>query len=174
LTRPRRPSRRLTPVSPQLQSSRRRCCQYLLRLPRLGLVVRAIFLHHLLRLLPMKTKRKVGFAAMTKEQHRAIASCGGKSLHAKGLVHQWTRETASVAGRKGAQVTHERRLAYEWDSETAAAAGRKGGTKASKRGQRTSGPRRPLARLAGRGLPRVGQRERRKSDRLSGTVPTAG
>jgi Stress-induced bacterial acidophilic repeat motif len=33
----------------------------------------------------MKTKHKRGFAAMTPEQQKAIASRGGKAVQAKGL-----------------------------------------------------------------------------------------
>jgi general stress protein YciG len=42
-----------------------------------------------------------GFASMTKEQQRAIASKGGKSAHQQGRAYEWTPEAARVAGRKG-------------------------------------------------------------------------
>ena len=46
-------------------------------------------------------KSNRGFAAMPKEQGRAIASLGGKAAHAMGKAHVWTREEARSAGRKG-------------------------------------------------------------------------
>lgn len=54
-------------------------------------------------------KLRRGFAAMTPEQRRAIASKGGKSAHAKGVAHHWTRETAVAAGRKGGKISRGRR-----------------------------------------------------------------
>ncbi len=38
---------------------------------------------------------------MSKEKRRAIASLGGKAVHAKGKAHAWTHEEAQIAGRKG-------------------------------------------------------------------------
>ncbi len=46
-------------------------------------------------------KQKRGFALMTQEKHREIASMGGKAAHAKGTAHQFTSKEASEAGRKG-------------------------------------------------------------------------
>jgi len=46
-------------------------------------------------------KSKKGFAAMSQEQQRAIASLGGKAAHAMGRAHTYTREEAIIAGRKG-------------------------------------------------------------------------
>ncbi len=46
-------------------------------------------------------KFKRGFASMSQEQRRAIAVMGGKTAHAKGRAHTWTREEAQRAGRKG-------------------------------------------------------------------------
>ncbi len=42
-----------------------------------------------------------GFASMSKEKRRAIASLGGIAAHAKGRAHTYTREEAKIAGRKG-------------------------------------------------------------------------
>lgn len=44
---------------------------------------------------------KRGFASMTKEKRRSIASLGGKRAHQLGLAHKWTREEAIQAGKKG-------------------------------------------------------------------------
>jgi uncharacterized protein len=48
-----------------------------------------------------RTSGKRGFASMDADTHRAIASKGGKAAHAKGTGHEWTSETARLAGRKG-------------------------------------------------------------------------
>ena len=61
-----------------------------------------------------------GFAAMSAEKRRDIASKGGKMAHLKGKAHEWTAEQAREAGRKGGSVAHRRgarndasRRAYE-------------------------------------------------------------
>jgi general stress protein YciG len=45
---------------------------------------------------------KRGFAAMSLEQQRLIASKGGKAAHQKGTAHEWTPEEARQAARKSA------------------------------------------------------------------------
>ena len=45
--------------------------------------------------------KKRGFAAMTAEKQREIASRGGKAAHAKGTAHKFTSDEARIAGRKG-------------------------------------------------------------------------
>ena len=45
--------------------------------------------------------RPVGFAALSAEQRRAIASQGGKAAHATGKAYRFTSEQATAAGRKG-------------------------------------------------------------------------
>lgn len=52
-----------------------------------------------------------GFASMSKEKRRAIASMGGKAIHQLGRAHQWTKETAKIAGSKGGRTTQDRRAA---------------------------------------------------------------
>ena len=44
-----------------------------------------------------------GFASMSSEKQRLIASKGGKAAHARGTAHEFTSEEARVAGRKGGQ-----------------------------------------------------------------------
>jgi uncharacterized protein len=51
-----------------------------------------------------ETKKPQGFAALTPERRTEIASLGGKAAHAQGVGHQWTKETAAVAGRKGGTI----------------------------------------------------------------------
>ena len=42
-----------------------------------------------------------GFAAMSPERQREIASKGGRAAHEQGVAHQWSSEEARQAGRKG-------------------------------------------------------------------------
>ena len=46
-------------------------------------------------------KARRGFASMSKDKQREIASMGGKAAHQQGKAHQWTPSTAAIAGRKG-------------------------------------------------------------------------
>ena len=46
------------------------------------------------------TKARRGFAAMSKELHRELASRGGKRAHELGRAHHWTVEEARQAGLK--------------------------------------------------------------------------
>lgn len=50
----------------------------------------------------MASKR--GFAGISPEKQREIASKGGKAAHADGSAHEFTSEEASEAGAKGAQA----------------------------------------------------------------------
>ena len=75
----------------------------------------------------MAEKSTRGFASMSAEKQRAIASKGGKAAHAKGTAHEFTPEEARAAGRKGGQAAHERGTAHQFTPEEARAAGRKGG-----------------------------------------------
>lgn len=54
----------------------------------------------------VKAPRPKGFAAMSKDQIKAIASMGGKAAHAAGTGHRFTTEEAKVAGRKGGMAPH--------------------------------------------------------------------
>jgi general stress protein YciG len=45
---------------------------------------------------------------MDPNKQRAVASKGGKAAHAKGTAHEWSREQAREAGRKGG-LAHARR-----------------------------------------------------------------
>lgn len=44
-----------------------------------------------------------GFASMSPEKQKEIASKGGKAAHAQGTAHEFTSEEAREAGRKGGQ-----------------------------------------------------------------------
>jgi uncharacterized protein len=47
-----------------------------------------------------------GFACMSTDKQREIASKGGKAAHEKGTAHEWDSEQARLAGRKGGQMSH--------------------------------------------------------------------
>lgn len=51
------------------------------------------------------SNRSRGFASMTPEKQREIASKGGRAAHQKGTAHQFTTEEAREAGRKGGQAS---------------------------------------------------------------------
>jgi general stress protein YciG len=55
----------------------------------------------------MSTERKErrGFASMSPEKQREIASKGGRAAHEKGTAHEWSADEARSAGRKGGQVS---------------------------------------------------------------------
>lgn len=57
---------------------------------------------------PRKKARR-GFAAMSPEKQREIASLGGKAAHAKGTAHEFSPEEAREAGRKGGQAAQRAR-----------------------------------------------------------------
>jgi general stress protein YciG len=50
-------------------------------------------------------KERRGFASMSAEKQREIASKGGRAAHEKGTAHEWTADEARNAGRKGGQVS---------------------------------------------------------------------
>jgi uncharacterized protein len=50
-------------------------------------------------------KERRGFASMSREKQREIASKGGRAAHQKGTAHEWTSEEARSAGRKGGQIS---------------------------------------------------------------------
>ena len=65
-------------------------------------------------------KRHRGFASLTPNNRRAIASTGGKAAHALGRAHEFTIEEARSAGRKGGEAVSR-------DRAHMAAIGRAGG-----------------------------------------------
>jgi uncharacterized protein len=50
-------------------------------------------------------KERRGFASMSIEKQREIASKGGRAAHEKGTAHEWTPDEARNAGRKGGQIS---------------------------------------------------------------------
>jgi general stress protein YciG len=49
-----------------------------------------------------------GFAALSKERKAEISRMGGRASHARGTAHEWTKEEAAVAGRKGGLAAGKR------------------------------------------------------------------
>ncbi len=68
----------------------------------------------------MTGKSRRGFASMSPERQREIASRGGRAAHAKGAAHQWSADEARIAGRKGGIVVSRDRAHMQ-------AIGREGG-----------------------------------------------
>jgi general stress protein YciG len=54
---------------------------------------------------PGQRKERRGFASMSPEKQREIASKGGRAAHQKGSAHEWTSDEARSAGRKGGQIS---------------------------------------------------------------------
>ncbi len=54
-------------------------------------------------------KSRRGFAAMSAERQREIASQGGRAAHQQGVAHEWSTEEARAAGKKGGQASGRRR-----------------------------------------------------------------
>ena len=52
-----------------------------------------------------KPKARRGFASMSAEKQKEIASKGGRAAHAKGTAHEWSSGEARDAGRKGGMVS---------------------------------------------------------------------
>ncbi len=52
-----------------------------------------------------RRKERRGFASMSAEKQREIASKGGRAAHKKGTAHEWSSDEARVAGRKGGQIS---------------------------------------------------------------------
>ena len=53
----------------------------------------------------VERKERRGFASMSPEKQREIASKGGRAAHEKGTAHEWTADEARSAGRRGGQVS---------------------------------------------------------------------
>lgn len=76
-----------------------------------------------------------GFASMSPEKRKEIASKGGKKAHEMGAAHKFDSETARAAGRIGGRSVSENR-------EHMAEIGRKGGERSVlNRGLSLVGPR---------------------------------
>jgi uncharacterized protein len=67
---------------------------------------------------PRKSTR--GFASMDPNRQKEIASKGGRAAHAKGTAHEWSRDEARNAGKKGGEIVSR-------DRAHMASIGREGG-----------------------------------------------
>jgi general stress protein YciG len=65
-----------------------------------------------------RQKARRGFAAMSPERQRQIARQGGKAAHQQGVAHQWSREEAKEAGRKGGRASGDRRRGEQNDGSS--------------------------------------------------------
>jgi len=63
--------------------------------------------------------RRTGFARLDPATVREVASKGGRAAHAQGRAHEFTPETAAIAGKKGGENVSR-------DREHMAAIGREG------------------------------------------------
>ena len=73
------------------------------------------------RIVNGERKERRGFASMSPEKQREIASKGGRAAHQKGTAHEWTSEEARSAGRKGGQISRGGRgRLVEGSADTAA------------------------------------------------------
>jgi general stress protein YciG len=52
-----------------------------------------------------RRKERRGFASMSPEKQREIASKGGRAAHMKGTAHEWTSTEARAAGQKGGRAS---------------------------------------------------------------------
>lgn len=77
---------------------------------------------------PKRTAHR-GFAAMDPEKQKRIASEGGRAAHKQGVAHEWNRDEAREAGRKGGNIVSQNR---DHMSEI----GRKGGQSSGQTRQR--------------------------------------
>lgn len=59
-----------------------------------------------------------GFAAMDPAQQREIASKGGRAAHQKGTAHEFTKEEAARAGRKGGEARAQNLSAHSKQQRT--------------------------------------------------------
>jgi general stress protein YciG len=50
-------------------------------------------------------KSRRGFAAMSPDRQREIASQGGRAAHEQGVAHEWNKDEARTAGKKGGQAS---------------------------------------------------------------------
>lgn len=95
------------------------------------------------------TKSRRGFASMSPEAQKKIASMGGKSVPSDRRSFSQNRALASVAGRKGGQSIRPDQRSFFQNRKLAAEAGRKGGKNVPDE-KRSFSTNTELAREAGR------------------------
>ena len=84
-----------------------------------------------------------GFATLSLERRREIASMGGKSVDPANRMFSRDKELAKAAGRKGGSSVPDEKRTFSRDHDIAAAAGRVGGLASQKA---KPGPAKPRAK----------------------------
>ncbi len=84
-------------------------------------------------------KSRRGFASMSPEKQREIASKGGRAVPAEKRSYSQNPELAAAAGRKGGQSVNPAKRSFSRNPKLASEAGRKGGV-ASHAGGRPKEP----------------------------------
>jgi len=64
-------------------------------------------------------RRRRGFAVMSPEKQREIASKGGRAAHEQGTAHEWTVEEARSASQKSGHVKRHRERDDQGEGESA-------------------------------------------------------
>jgi len=72
-----------------------------------------------------KTSKR-GFAAMSPEERKRIASLGGKASQASGNAHRYTSEEARKYGSLGGKAAQAKGVAHTFTPAEAREAGKKG------------------------------------------------
>ena len=75
---------------------------------------------------------KRGFAGMTPEKRKEIATKGGKSVPAEKRAFSQNRALASRAGVKGGKAARPNKRSFTMDTDLASRAGKIGGAKSRK------------------------------------------
>ena len=63
-------------------------------------------------------RRRRGFAVMSPEKQREIASKGGRAAHEQGTAHEWTVDEARSASQKSGHVKRHREAEGSHESES--------------------------------------------------------
>ena len=72
---------------------------------------------------------KRGFASMTPEKRKEIATKGGKSVPKEKRAYSVNRDLAAESGKKGGKAVRASKRAFSMDPELASRAGKIGGAK---------------------------------------------
>lgn len=76
---------------------------------------------------PQEVESRRGFASMSRERQRQIASMGGKAVDPSQRSFSLDRELAREAGRKGGLAVPAEKRSYSTNPDLAQRSGRKGG-----------------------------------------------
>lgn len=97
----------------------------------------------------VKEKSKRGFASMSPERQREIASMGGKAIAPEKRSYSQNRALAATAGRVGGRSVKAENRSFSRDRDLASVAGKKGGQSVPN-DKRSFSQNNDLAREAGR------------------------